>query len=159
MDRISSECKDPEILGLNKQYKIGNKIAESENVWENESSSSKPNQTESSMKGIQVVYDNVDRKTLETIINKVDNNGEVQAITDQQDVSEGLTCVKQDIIIDQNLQGKASSLNATTNIDMEETGSVSNTHEDASKEDGMNADSRARKHQFLHNQTRLWRIN
>jgi hypothetical protein len=34
------------------------------------------------------------------------------------------------------------SLNETTKIDVEETGSVLNTHQDASKEDGMNTDSK-----------------
>jgi hypothetical protein len=62
---------------------------------------------------------------LETTVKKGDINREVQAIKDQQDVTEGLIGVKKEIIADQNLQGKHKSLNEATNMDVEETGSVS----------------------------------
>jgi hypothetical protein len=50
--------------------------------------------------------------------------------------------VRDQIFTVQDLQDDDNSLNETTNIDVEETGRVLNIHQDASKEDGMNTDSK-----------------
>jgi hypothetical protein len=70
------------------------------------------------------LHNNVNENILE-IINKIDNNGEIKVITDQQNVSEAFSCVKRDITIDQNFQGKDISLNETTNIEVKKTDNVS----------------------------------
>jgi hypothetical protein len=52
--------------------------------------------------------------------------------------------VQKEIIADQNLQGKHTSLNEATNMDVEETGSVSNATQNGSKEDERNVEGKAK---------------
>jgi hypothetical protein len=87
-------------------------------------------------------YSNVERKTLETTVEKVCDASEVQGIEGQKDVTEGPINGEKDQIAHQDLQDKHSSLNEATNLDVEKISSVSNAHQVRSKEDEMSADSK-----------------
>jgi hypothetical protein len=94
-------------------------------------------------------------KAFETPIKKVNHYGEIRAINDQQEIHDVLICEKPDMTTVQDFQDDNSSLNETTNTGVEETGSVLNIHQDASKEDGMNTDSKDKETPVFTNSNKL----
>jgi hypothetical protein len=105
-------------------------------------------------KALQDNMERLHRELLESLNSETKKNTDLIK-PDQQKVAEGLICEEPDMIRVQDLQHDNSSLNETTNIDVGETGIVLNIHQDASKEDEMNTDSKDKEKPVFTNSNKI----